>query len=215
MKLKFNSTLTCNIPICMLNNVSSYCFAEGMNSIDCTYYQKCKSLEGIDSCTMLLIIVLVLAVVLLLYFSIPKIYPMFFAWICSYCNNKFSHYVVDAKEELFSDMSELRGMLKTDHLTILEIGAGSGTNFQFFPSGSSVIALEPNPHFQKYLEKNAKKFPGVEVQKVVTDCAEKMSHVDDNSVSAVVCTVVLCSVRDVDAVLSEIKRVLKPVSMAA
>ena len=168
-----------------------------------------------DSCTMLMymcILVLVAAVILLGYIYIPRIYPVFFAMMCSYCNNKFAHYAVDSKEELFSDMSELRKSMETDHLSILEIGAGSGTNFRFFPSGSSVIALEPNPHFQKYLKQNASNFPGIEIKQIVTNWAEKMSQVADNSVHAVVSTVVLCSVNDVDAVLSEVLRVLKPVS---
>ncbi|XP_072040372.1 thiol S-methyltransferase TMT1A-like isoform X2 [Amphiura filiformis] len=182
-----------------------------MSDIDCSLYQKCKELAGeLDACTMLMYIILVAVVILLAYIYIPKVYPVFFAMMCTYCNNKFAHYAVDAKEELFSDMSELRESLKTENLTILEIGAGSGTNFKYFPSGSSVIALEPNPHFQKYLKRNASAFPGVEIKQIVTDWAEKMTQIGDNSVHAVVCTVVLCSVKDVDAVLSETLRVLKP-----
>ena len=110
-------------------------------------------------------------------------------------------------------MSELKENLQTDNLMILEIGAGSGTNFRFFPSGSSVIALEPNRYFQKYLKKNVASFsPDVEVVKILTDAAEDMCNVADDSVCAVVSTIVMCSVMNVDTVLREVKRVLRPVS---
>ncbi|XP_022805123.1 methyltransferase-like protein 7A [Stylophora pistillata] len=93
---------------------------------------------------------------------------------------------------------------------ILEIGAGTGANFEFFPEGSSIIALEPNRHMVPYLQENAQKFPHVQLKEIVLGFAEKMEGIPDESVAAVVCTLTLCSVSDVDTTLSEIKRVLKP-----
>ena len=60
------------------------------------------------------------------------------------------------KEEMFTHM---KMALKDVHGDILEIGAGTGANFEFLPSGCSVIALEPNPHMEPYLVENAKTFP--------------------------------------------------------
>lgn len=114
------------------------------------------------------------------------------------------------KEEMFAHMKlSLESVGDGD---ILEIGAGTGANFEFLPEGSSVIALEPNPHMESYLVENAEKCPNVHLKKIVPGFAENMEGIADESVAAVVCTLTLCSVHDMEAALSEIKRVLKPVS---
>lgn len=113
------------------------------------------------------------------------------------------------KEEMFAHMKETLKGIQGD---ILEIGAGTGANFEFLPEGSSVIALEPNPHMEPYLVENAKTFPHVDLKEIVSGFAENMEGIADNSVEAVICTLTLCSVQDMEATLSEIKRVLKPVS---
>lgn len=76
-----------------------------------------------------------------------------------------------------------------------------------------VIALEPNYHCIKYLQQNVKESTHVNLWKVINSKAEDMQEeVGDNSVDVVVCTYVLCSIDDVNGVLKEIRRVLKPVS---
>lgn len=113
------------------------------------------------------------------------------------------------KEAMFALMKQSLNDVQGD---ILEIGAGTGANFEFLPEGSSVIALEPNPHMEAYLVENAEKFPHVHLKKIVPGFAENMEGIADDSVAAVVCTLTLCSVHDMEAALTEIKRVLKPVS---
>jgi ubiquinone/menaquinone biosynthesis C-methylase UbiE len=44
----------------------------------------------------------------------------------------------------------------------------------------------------------------------ITGFAERMDTIEDNSLDAVVCSMVLCSVKDLNKALMEIKRVLKP-----
>ncbi|XP_022084510.1 methyltransferase-like protein 7A [Acanthaster planci] len=128
------------------------------------------------------------------------------------------------KRELFKDMETLRDQPLTERagdaasgdeaprsLTVLEIGVGTGANFEFYPDGTAVIGVEPNKNFVGYLERNAAKhFPRVRLERTVVAFGEDLrGHVDDCSVDAVVITVVLCSVKCVDAVLSEARRVLK------
>lgn len=120
--------------------------------------------------------------------------------------------IQNIKQELFSNMKQTLDAIKGD---ILEIGSGTGANFAFFPEGSSVIALDPNRHMEKYLKNNADKFPTITIKKVVTGIAENMVEIQDNSVAVVVCTLTLCSVQDIPKVLQEVKRVLKPVSIAS
>lgn len=116
--------------------------------------------------------------------------------------------VRNRKEAMFALMKQSLNDVQGD---ILEIGAGTGANFEFLPEGSSVIALDPNPHMVAYLVENAQRFPHVYLKKIVPGFAENMEGIADESVAAVVCTLTLCSVHDMQAALTEIKRVLKPV----
>jgi len=91
--------------------------------------------------------------------------------------------------------------------TIIEIGAGVGANFEFVPAESRVIAIEPNRAMHDVLLRRAAD-RGVAIE-LVADDAQRLPLPDD-SVDDVICSLVLCTVADPDAVLSEIRRVLRP-----
>jgi ubiquinone/menaquinone biosynthesis C-methylase UbiE len=93
------------------------------------------------------------------------------------------------------------------HGTVVEIGPGTGPNLAFYADDVRWIGLEPNPFLRPRLLAAAAK-RGLSVE-VCTGTAERI-EVADASVDAVVSTLVLCSVRDVAAVLREVLRVLKP-----
>ena len=112
------------------------------------------------------------------------------------------------KQKLFSELGDQQRTLGRD-LKILEIGAGSGANFEFYPPNSTITCLDPNQYFQGYLEENSKKH-GLKVN-FLKGFAEKMDAVENDTFDAVTCTLVLCSVRDVKKSLDEVRRVLKPV----
>lgn len=124
--------------------------------------------------------------------------------------HKFSKYASKAtikqKEKLFADLHRHDGPI-----TILEIGAGTGNNFEFFPPKCHVICVDPNSEMQSYLKANIDRFPHVAKVDYVEARAEDMSKLESNSVDAVVTTLVLCAVYDIAAALREIRRILKPV----
>lgn len=90
---------------------------------------------------------------------------------------------------------------------VVEIGAGSGTNLEYYPPGTRVTAVEPNGFLRRRLHQRAR-MAGVKVR-VLTRSADRML-LDDASVDHVVGTLVLCTVQDPAAVLAEIRRILKP-----
>lgn len=87
--------------------------------------------------------------------------------------------------------------------TVLEIGPGTGVNFEYFPAGIGWIGVEPNVHLQKVLRGHPKR---PEKFMLVSDIGE----LPKESIDAVVSTLVLCSVPDLSETLHEIRRVLRP-----
>jgi SAM-dependent methyltransferase len=91
--------------------------------------------------------------------------------------------------------------------TIVELGPGSGANFRYYPRGTKVIAVEPNPMMLKRMYAQAARH-GVEID--LRHAGAEGMEVESESADLVVSTLVLCSVRDPDRVLSEVRRVLRP-----
>lgn len=86
----------------------------------------------------------------------------------------------------------------------LIIGAGTGLDIAALHSNvSNVVLVEPDPSMQSYLRKKYATYP------IVSSLAEEMD-VADETFDTVISSLVLCSVFDVDQVLREVYRVLKP-----
>jgi SAM-dependent methyltransferase len=90
---------------------------------------------------------------------------------------------------------------------VLEVGAGIGTNFANYPKAvEQVIAVEPEPRLAAHARAAAAVAP---VPVVVTaDTAEEFS--DARPFDAVVCSLMLCSVRDPARVLLRMYAALRP-----
>lgn len=91
--------------------------------------------------------------------------------------------------------------------TILEIGAGVGANFDHVPAGSRLIAIEPNLAMHGRLVQRAQQ-RDIAID-VVADDAHHLPF-PDASVDDVICSLVMCTVTDPAAALTEIRRVLRP-----
>nr|XP_002192055.3 methyltransferase-like protein 7A [Taeniopygia guttata] len=112
------------------------------------------------------------------------------------------------KQELFRSLPDFRG--PSGELRLLEIGTGSGSNFQFYPAGCRVTCTDISPGFQEGLSRNMKKNQHLRFERFLVAAGEDLAQVPSGSVDAVVSTLVLCSVRSVSGTLSEVLRVLRP-----
>ncbi len=90
---------------------------------------------------------------------------------------------------------------------IVELGPGSGANFRYYPRGTRVVAVEPNPMMLKRMHAKAAEH-GLEID--LRHAGAEGMEVDSESADLVISTLVLCSVRDPARVLAEVKRVLRP-----
>ncbi len=102
-------------------------------------------------------------------------------------------------------------LLNSTSGTVLEIGAGSGLNLAFYPNTvSELYLLEPDKTMRIKLEEKILSDHGHNKNiKVIATTAESIP-LPDNSCDHIVSTLVLCSVLDIEKVLSEVKRILKP-----
>ncbi|MEU6354781.1 methyltransferase domain-containing protein [Streptomyces sp. NPDC047072] len=91
---------------------------------------------------------------------------------------------------------------------VIEIGAGNGLNFGHYPgSVAEVVAIEPERLLRQLAVEAALRS---EVPVDVVPGAAEALPVKSEAFDAVVVSLVLCSVRDVERTLGEIRRVLRP-----
>src|SRR6201997_3076124 len=90
---------------------------------------------------------------------------------------------------------------------VLEVGAGTGTNFVLYPTSvEEVVAIEPEPRLSAAAQRAATSAP---VPVTVSDpTVEELDH--GAAFDAVVCSLVLCSVDDQEGVLRQLFSRLRP-----
>ncbi len=119
------------------------------------------------------------------------------AWIASKGSPQYDRLVADRKREL---LGSLRG-------AVLEIGPGTAPNLKYFAPGVQWIGVEPDAAVLPYLRQEAQR---LRMPIELRDRVGNRLPADDNTMDAVVSTLVLCSVPHPAAMLAEIRRVLKP-----
>ncbi len=128
-----------------------------------------------------------------------NLYKKLFAGIYDPFMNKLEHRFYDYR----------KGLLKEISGNVLEVGSGTGINFQFYNNNVNLIALEPSPFMKKRAELKVTTKLNVEflINKINDEEVEK--RISDKSLDYIVCTLVLCSVDDPEKALVKFHRWLK------
>jgi ubiquinone/menaquinone biosynthesis C-methylase UbiE len=119
------------------------------------------------------------------------------AWLMARHSADYELKVAERKRALFAGIDG----------DVLEIGPGAGPNLAHLSPAVRWIGIEPNPHMWPYLRRAAAE-RGMSI--VIRRGIAERIEAEDRSVDAVIGTLVLCGVRDQDASLAEVRRVLRP-----
>ena len=121
-----------------------------------------------------------------------------FAWALARFNTRYERFVSQHKRRLFADVAG----------TVLEIGPGTGVNLRYLiPDRVRWMGVEPNPFMEPYLRQEASRV-GMPIE-IRIGTADTLPAAD-NSVEAVISTLVLCCVPCPQRCLQEVLRVLRP-----
>lgn len=123
-------------------------------------------------------------------------YQRLYATLMAHTSPHYDRLVNNHKKALFIPLTGV----------ILEIGPGTGPNLKYFQPDTHWIGVEPNPAMHPYLQQEAEAL-GRSIE--LRNLEGERLPADDNSVDAVVSTLVLCSVPDPATTVAEILRVLK------
>ncbi|MEH6576441.1 MAG: class I SAM-dependent methyltransferase [Amphritea sp.] len=126
----------------------------------------------------------------------------YYRWVFPWLLDRVSRVVAPQRQQL---LQRAKGQ-------VLEIGAGTGTSFHCYAKQvDKLYALEPDIGVMDKARRVLARLPvdkQVQVELLLGDAQQ--IPLQDNSCDTVVCFLVLCSVPDVEQVLAEIRRVLKP-----
>lgn len=90
---------------------------------------------------------------------------------------------------------------------VLDVGAGTGLNFGYYPPATEVVGVEPDPHMLRRAQARAMRLRRRVV--LLGEAAEDLPF-PAASFDVAVTTLVFCTIPDPDRALGELRRVLRP-----
>ncbi|KAK1312987.1 hypothetical protein QJS10_CPA06g00467 [Acorus calamus] len=133
-------------------------------------------------------------------------------WYEEFCALSLKNWMRSYEAEIAGLKDKLFTQLKGENMNVLELGIGTGPNLQYYAglSGVNVFAVDPNKKMEKYAKVAATEAGLAPSNFKFIHAVGEALPVREDSMDVVIGTLVLCSVKDVDLALKEVKRVLKP-----
>ncbi|XP_076947577.1 uncharacterized protein LOC143619568 [Bidens hawaiensis] len=124
----------------------------------------------------------------------PDWYEEFYAAAMDASMKSYEAEIAGYKSQLFANLTE-------KNAKILEVGIGTGPNLKYYGSGATIVGVDPNRKMEKYAKAAAQASGLPETKFKFIHAVAEALPVSDASMDAVVGTLVLCSVNDVNKTL--------------
>lgn len=111
---------------------------------------------------------------------------------------------------LFSRRQALIGQVSGK---VLEVGAGTGVNFPLYPSGSDVLAIEPSEAMLRQAARRLDHYGAageIKLMKAGINDSALDKQIAPHSLDFLVCTLVLCTIPDLEVALDRFRTWLRP-----
>ncbi|MCF6353162.1 MAG: class I SAM-dependent methyltransferase [Cyclobacteriaceae bacterium] len=93
---------------------------------------------------------------------------------------------------------------------VIGVGEGTGINFQFYPDNVNVYSVEPSKPMLDKAKIKAKGKSNIKFYHYGINDEELEAHFKEESMDAIICTLVLCTIPDPIKALQNFKKWLKP-----
>lgn len=120
--------------------------------------------------------------------------------------------VMNIPEEIFLK-SHRKNLLSGVSGKVLEVGIGTGANLPFYEADVALIGIEPSPYMLSKAEKQKQKIPHPHrftLHNVTYEEAEQQHLISPESLDAIVCTLVLCTIPEPEKAITVFLKWLKP-----
>ncbi len=121
--------------------------------------------------------------------------------------SKYDSFMADIEKEFQPIRQKLIAHLEGK---ILDVGSGTGVNFEHFHPNTHVIAVEPSPYM---MEKAKQKLPSntkIKLHNLSVTDTELEKIIEENSLDYIVSTLVLCTIPENKLALKKFYQWLKP-----
>lgn len=93
---------------------------------------------------------------------------------------------------------------------ILDVGSGTGANFEFFHSNANVIGVEPSEHMLKIANAKLPQKASIKTYNLGVTDPKVDGIIENHSLDYIICTLVLCTIPNHKQAIENFKRWLKP-----
>jgi len=128
-----------------------------------------------------------------------KQYQKFVAWYYDYFMKGLEKVLTKHRHDL---IAHSRG-------NVLEVGAGTGVNFDLYPEDVQVYAIEPSVPMYKRAAKKAEKYPNIQVFNIGIEAVKNHKELPDRF-DTIASMLVMCTVKDEKEAARIYKELLKP-----
>ena len=119
----------------------------------------------------------------------------------------YDPFMASMEKELYEKRKALIENLEGE---VLEIGSGTGVNFEFYSEKANVLAIEPSENMMEKAKAKLAPNQNIRLENWGMHYEDLANEIQHQSLDAIVCTLVMCTVPEPEKAFEIYKKWLKP-----